>query len=530
MGQKSVPHFTRDATGLIRNFSWWDGFGLGIGSISPATGMPFLYATLISTLPGANIFASALIILVVVVCLQQLVYAMMGTMLPRSGFDYVANSRMLSPAIGFAFGWIIVIAWLLLGASYADLTGTVFLQPLLASLGQTALANSLSVPAIRIGLDTAFVILGTVVTLLSIRTFAKIQTICVVGGFIAMALMFTLFGSLAAQGFAKVFDSVAGSGAYQGIIAKSQSAGSTPSMYNFSVQQTLLGAPILLYYTQGLGPTAVFGEFRTVSKTMIFTMFIAPLVAWILLTGMAALYYPALGVDFAHAISYLSVANPSASPFGSSPFLNSILTFLYPGSPAVLIIDLGIWLSGFLLIPQSMLFCSRYIFAWSFDRIIPEKFSTISRFRTPWVTALTVTVLTELILLFYVFTGVIGALLNSALLFTPIAIGVGLSSALIPYRKKSQAWFENAPSFAKAKIGPIPFVVIGGLASAVGFIILTGAVVAFPQIGYPVSALNVEFQVTMFILAIVVYYLVRAYRSRKEGFDIGLNFSEIPPE
>lgn len=33
-----------------------------------------------------------------------------------------------------------------------------------------------------------------------------------------------------------------------------------------------------------------------------------------------------------------------------------------------------------------------------------------------------------------------------------------------------------------------------------------------------------------FIAGIVIYYVMRAYRLKKEGIDINLTFKEIPPE
>jgi hypothetical protein len=41
---------------------------------------------------------------------------------------------------------------------------------------------------------------------------------------------------------------------------------------------------------------------------------------------------------------------------------------------------------------------------------------------------------------------------------------------------------------------------------------------------------NVPTLVVMGIVAVIIYFVAKAYRSSKEGIDIGLAFKEIPPE
>ena len=129
--------------------------------------------------------------------------------------------------------------------------------------------------------------------------------------------------------------------------------------------------------------------------------------------------------------------------------------------------------------------------------------------------------------LLYIFTGLIAALLNSAVLATPLGIGAGLSALLIPYRKRN--WFEAAPAFIKTKVAGIPVLSIVGFTTAAGLAIYTIAVALFPQIGYPVTTLNLEFLAGWFILGIALYYAARLFR-RRQGLDLSLIFTEIPPE
>lgn len=517
--------FTRDATGLVKGFSVWDSFGLGFGSIGVATGLPFIFYTLNLTLPGADLTTACLITFPVGVVAFALVYIMLGAMSPRSGFDYVINSRVLSPPIGFGISWLFVITWLLIAAVYADLTTSVYLPSFLLSIGQTQAATVLTATYGRAAFDTVVLLVGTVLTMVSVRTFAKAQTICVIGALVAVVLMFALTGFLASQGFPNVYNSVAGAGAYSKLISDAEAAGyATPT---FSWTQSLLAVILILYYVYGYTPMAVAGEMKTVKKSLTAAMLIASALSWLAILGMGILYYSTFGSDFARSLAYLASANPSISPLGSSPTLNNLLAYVYGNTPLIVLLNLCIALNSFILVPQLLLLPIRHIFAWSFDRLAPVRLAEISRFRTPVITAALVFVATELMILLYVFTGLISALLNSALLATPLGIGAGLSALVLPYTKKT--WFESAPSFVRMKVANIPILSIIGLVTAVGLGIYTISVVLFPEIGYPVTALNLEFLIIYFVAGIVLYYLACFFR-RRQGIDLGLAFGEIPPE
>jgi hypothetical protein len=236
--------------------------------------------------------------------------------------------------------------------------------------------------------------------------------------------MFALTGYLGVQGFAHAFDSVAGSGAYVALLAKGQAAGYKAAP--FSLSQSLLAVPFVLFFIYGYTPMGLAGEMKTVRKSLIAAMLLASFVSWLAIMVMALIYYPILGVDFAHTIAYLAAMNPTASPFGSAPTLNNILAYVYGNTPLIAVLNLGIALNAFILVPQTMLFCIRHIFSWSFDRVVPAKLAEVSRFRTPWITALIVFVGMELMVVLYIFTGLIAALLNSAVLATPLGIGAGI--------------------------------------------------------------------------------------------------------
>jgi basic amino acid/polyamine antiporter, APA family len=149
--------YRRQATGLVREMSsfdvaWWGIAGTG-GLYLLFYFMPYAQAFL----PGANLGLAIVLCLLVMIPLYAL-YAAMGSAMPRAGGDYVYQSRILHPAVGFAFPfswftivWIAVFVafggyvvanlglapvFLLLGAEYGNASFSSF-----ATWVQTATGN-----------------------------------------------------------------------------------------------------------------------------------------------------------------------------------------------------------------------------------------------------------------------------------------------------------------------------------------------------------------------------------------------------
>jgi uncharacterized membrane protein YdbT with pleckstrin-like domain len=85
----------------------------------------------------------------------------------------------------------------------------------------------------------------------------------------------------------------------------------------------------------------------------------------------------------------------------------------------------------------------------------------------------------------------------------------------------------------KARPAGIPLLVIGGIVQLITMLIWIGSefspVVSYMYLGAAVtSAITVALAV--YVISLILYYGVRAYRIRRENVDISLAFKEIPPE
>jgi amino acid transporter len=171
---------------------------------------------------------------------------------------------------------------------------------------------------------------------------------------------------------------------------------------------------------------------------------------------------------------------------------------------------------------------TKYLFAWSFDRVIPSKFADVSsRFHTAWVAVLTTAVI-----------GVIGEVLYSYLGYSSyFSMGTvlwglsytvpGIALMVFPYVKKDL--FANAPGWLGKKVAGLPLLTIIGFITTVGFgyvgyLAFTSTVVN----SIPVTA-TAEVVLVTIVLGFVIYYASKAYHKR-QGLDVSMALREIPPE
>ena len=100
--------FARKASGMVRGISTFDAFGMGIIAINIVFALWFALALSLGLYPGANLYISLAVCVVVGAASGVLVWGILGGTMPRSGGEYVYNSRILHPAValGGSFGMV----------------------------------------------------------------------------------------------------------------------------------------------------------------------------------------------------------------------------------------------------------------------------------------------------------------------------------------------------------------------------------------------------------------------------------------
>ena len=126
--------FARKASGLVRGLSMWDAFGVGFMNQGLTPSIWVMISLGLSVYLGGNLIIATVLSLVLAGIGFPLVWGILGGSMPRSGGEYIYNSRILHPLVGIGetFGnafiwlmWIYVLAPLVAdpGADHASVHG-----------------------------------------------------------------------------------------------------------------------------------------------------------------------------------------------------------------------------------------------------------------------------------------------------------------------------------------------------------------------------------------------------------------------
>jgi amino acid transporter len=510
--------FTRDATGLVRSLGWWDSFGVGFGGVVLGVAMTSFYYAIPSTLPNANLIGSLLFLLIVLVP-YLIVYTQLAFAMPRSGGDYIYVSRLLHPAIGFMQSWLATFIVVLNLPIFSDLVTSLYLPSFLTDLGYGQAAAIFSNLTVRFVVDSGIIIFSTLMMIIPLRRYAKIQTALVL---LSLVSPFVMLGALfiGHDAFVSMWNSVSPM-SYQAVITAAQQAGYTTPQPNLT--QTVIAAPILGFYLLTIWPVQVAGELKDLKKSIFSGLLGAVMFSWVMFTVGVVLYYGTVGFDFANSLILLGSKSPV-----NPPLLNSIIGFVYHNPAISAAMDIGLVAASLVVIPQSILVVTRWIFAWSFDRVAPAKFAEVHpTFATPYISVIAAFIAGEVLLVVTLYTGVVSIILNAALGSAMSFVPALLAGMILPWRGK--AIFEQAPTFTRAKIGRVPWITICGAIAGFGIIAYTIVLMLNPQLGFPVTPASGAFMVIYFLAGGGLYYIAKAYRKR-QGIDISAAFRQIPPE
>jgi amino acid transporter len=167
------------------------------------------------------------------------------------------------------------------------------------------------------------------------------------------------------------------------------------------------------------------------------------------------------------------------------------------------------------------------MFAWSFDRIMPERLCYVDqRTRSPAIAIGIVTLLAIGSTAIYAFTdwfSAISVLLGLSLTLLVTAVG----GIVLPYRQR--AMVENSP-YGRRVLG-LPLVTLVALIALVGFGLGVAVILWDPGSGASLSANPGKLWLALgiYALAFAIYFGSQAVR-RRQGIDLTLAYRELPPE
>lgn len=532
--------FTRKSSGLVRVMSPTSAFFynvLTMGLIFPWT---YLWGPFAA--PGAN-----LVLGIGIAVLAQIViaiaYTWLAASMPRSGGDYVFQSRIFNGPIGFisVFGGFVI--WILQWVALSGwLMAVLAFSPLFLSLGAMYDSSTLldigtwfqsAAGIVIVSIVQAFVAMALLVS--GFRNYVRLQRYLMVATLAAFVAMIILFAITSQQEFVTRIDkfaaAVQGSHGFYDYLLNDVRAAGFDFHAPFSFVGTLLVAPIAwtslqwsLYSAQQGSEIKSAGSIRHQLWIMIgSTVFVG-----VLLMLLAAVLNHTVGKDFLNAAgaSYYGGVSKSGNGMGViAPFPN-VLAMMLTGTPVLLvIIALGYMANAFQVTCNCYIGMTRVLVAMGLDRTLPSWFAKVhGRLRSPVNAHLAYFLAAIPVIWAYSYvsqwaTWTLGVTFACGYVFT---LSV-LAAVLLPFR--APTIYRAAPH---RTVAGIPLVTVIG---AVGFAAAAAMCVAFlvvPDLGLT-GATPLGIVAGVIVFSALVYVAMRTY-NRSRGVDSSFAFKALPPE
>lgn len=531
-------YFVRDATGLVRSLSWFDGtmFSLAYYNIAVAAFIIFGWGSWL--FPGADMSISVGVIGLLIDIPIVIGYSFLAMGMPRSGGDYVYVSRALSAPLGTGVALVFMIFFAIFSyGQNAWFAITTVLSPGLAVLGyglnSAEVANTANVvlqPTIAIMIGLLLCVITFIATLVPTSALHKLLMILSPIALLGYPVIYiVMLGTSSNAAFQAAFNTYAATygTSYQGIIDSATKAGAT--IQPFSLAASVAALPIV-YATMAFPNSAVYtaGETKRPMKSIPLALALGVVIIAISTYLMGVVTYGIFGFNFIQATAFYGFSGASGYPLPAPPFTNLFFGVLFPNVAlnAFMLISGMAWE---LLIMISMSFiASRILFSLAFDRVIPAGFADINeRFHTP-VKANIVALIGALFFLIATAYNFLGAYVNSIVGWTSVYLIVMLTATFFPYLKKQT--FESFPAPANKKIAGVPAMTIAGAFGTLAILIVFYYLFNSPVVGISSgSLLGTGIVILAYVAGLVLYYGARAYRMR-QGIDLSYVFKSIPPE
>jgi amino acid transporter len=539
-----TKQFVREATGLVREYGALDTLLFAsvfvFALVFTIQQFPWFYGnTLGAPLP------QTLLVAAIPFAFLMLTYWAIGVLMPRTGNDYVWIGRVLHPSIGFTWGVVYVLIVFLaafIGAGTGPLT---FAASSIFSIGGlltnsaslTSTGNFLGGPTGGLEFSILITVIIAAFTIFGakwIKAFLYTTWAFAIAG---MVIMWYILSSTSQTTFAANWDKLISGGNHTYTYAGLQQAATTAAPFTTAVGFGAIIAALplaFLFLFGGNYANAFAGEIKNIKKSLPIALFLSLILGILYWTVTSTLTVNTLGQGWITAVGHGWTAGGSGTGTASFPLPYQptqplfLAVAAYPNNALIDIMFITYFIGSLGPVFAYFWIPTKYLFAWSFDRVIPSKFADVSsRFHTAWVAVIATAII-----------GIVGEVLYSYLGYSAyfsmgtVLWGIsytvpGIALMVFPYVKKDL--FATAPGWLGRRVAGIPLLTIIGFLTFIGFgyvgyLAFTSTVVN----AVPVNALVGTAGVTI-IAGFAIFYLSKWYHKR-EGLDVSMALREIPPE
>lgn len=539
-GKGGSQLFVRQSTGLVREASALDATIFNAVFSAPV-GATLAIGVLwsLSAFPGADpVFATVIAVILNVPVLIMM--ALLASSMPRTGGDYVWVSRILAPPVATVSNFAAALSAMIGATFWARFFPVFALGPVLVSFGVLFENATLVEWGTNFQTKTEWVFVGglsmillmTAILISGLKTTFRFQNAF---WFIAMAGTLIAFGALLigdSSSFNANFDELNrsfGGGSTVDVIAAAGTAGAAPDPMNLSATAPTVFA-IMVFMMWSWWSVYLSGELKSASNRgrQLSVMFGGLLIDGLLIILGLFLFFKVIPYDLATA---LNTGGNEAYAIPSGPWYQ-FLASLVQNIPVLALLILGSFMFWSLPAMVGNTFMPiRTVFAWAFDRVLPEKFADVNeRTHSP---------VPAILLIMTLVTAMLAWSVLSTDFFTWLALGVeagvvcivivGIAALAFPSRRPDL--YLSSP--ANVKFLGIPVLYIVAPLAILVMLFLTWCTVTYPALALAGNMDNLwqipAFMGMIVVIGLSIFYAAKFVR-KSQGIDIDLVYKELPPE
>jgi len=462
--------FVRKSSGLVRAFSPTDTFLYNLLAMNPVLMTGLTFTLIVVTFPNANPWLAVLF--AGVLCIPEAyVYSLLVSAMPRSGGDYIFQSRILGGATAsfFNFAGILcsqVFSIIVVGITAAALV----LAPGFTLLGAYYNADWLLNAGEWFGTSTGIFwtavgcsVWATIVNLIGLRRYATFQRYSMIVGLSGFVVVVIIMLLQSKSGFISNFNGFMSShygvhDAYDRIVEK----GGVHSSH-FTLNGTLVAIPLAAFsFIFPAWGALQAGEIKRAGtvKWNAYAIMGAQAVAIAIATIAGALLLAKVGYGFFASSGTLSLGGEGGNLTPIPPYFG-FFAAITGNSPAMALLLLVVGLAWLLMwFPNLTLGFTRVALAMSFDGVLPAWVGKVShRTHVPSNAIISCFVaFLAMCILYLLDESVVAFTVGVTLLAVTTFAVTMVAAAVFPFRRRRL--FESSPKAVQVKIGGVPVISI----------------------------------------------------------------------
>ncbi len=530
--------FVRKASGLVRDFSQLDAWIYNVIAINIVLNVALSYVLIAVTYPEASMWL-ALVLAGIFCTFEAIVYAFFTTAMPRSGGDYVFQSRVLGGGVATLFAFSAVTLSQMIWMALAGWFGAnLIMSPFLILLGAAYNAHWMTSTGEWFLTDWGIFLTGCVcvlwaaiVNIRGLRVYAMLQRYFFWVGMVCLVVVLVMLLFSSHQDFVNNLNSFMANNfdtknAYQETINRGGDAS-----FSFSLGKTILASVIasfaLIYPAWGVMQAGEIKRANSLSSN-VKAIVGAEVFSFIMVAIMAALLASKIGTHFLYASGTLFYEGAENNPLPVPPFFGFFVALVGNATIFVWLAFVMFFAWFWMWFPNIPLGGTRVMVAMSFDRILPEAIGKVDRRTHTPVVAITVfSIICVGLLALYAFVPEFVTLTLGLLVLNITGFAATMVAAIFfPYKKKKM--FESTVA-ARYKFAGIPVMAIAAVVFLVFVVFVDVQAIRADELGLN-GTKGLAFVGGTYLVAAIVYVTSKVYRKKKDNLDLSVVYQELPAE